>query len=215
MKLTWPAPERNKGPILDVLREVLPASGTVLEIASGSGQHAAWFATHLAVRWQPTDPDPAHRASIAAWRAEVGAPNLLPPLHLDVLDPEWPVQRADAVVNINMIHVAPWEATPALFRGAARLLAPGAPLAMYGPYLRGPDSAPSNLRFSESLRARDPAWGVRELDAVVAEAERAGFALERVVEMPANNLTVVVRRRPGLTVSSPAAGSRRGTRPGR
>lgn len=194
MKISWPAAERNREPILAVLRESLPSEGLVLEIASGPGQHAAWFAPRLPdLRWQPTDPKPEHLDSIAAWRDEVATANLLAPLPLDVLG-AWPIDRADAVVNINMIHVAPWEATHALFAGAARLLAAGAPMVMYGPYLRGPATAESNLRFSESLRERDPSWGVRELEEVLAAAAAAGLELERIVEMPANNLSVVYRR---------------------
>ncbi len=194
MKQHWPAPERNKGPILEVLRTVFTKPGTVVEVSSGTGQHAVHFATHLPhLRWQPTDRDPEHLASLAAWRAESGVDNLDEPLHLDVLEP-WPVSSAVGVLNCNMVHIAPWACTPALFRGAASILAASRPLVMYGPYLRGADSAPSNLAFSENLKARDPSWGVRELDAVVAEAEVAGFRLERVVEMPANNLTVIYRR---------------------
>lgn len=193
-RIQWPAAERNKDPILAVLQQTLPTTGLVLEIASGPGQHAAWFAKHLVgVQWQPTDPNPEHLASIEAWREHVDAPNLLPPLRLDVLEP-WPVDRADAVVNINMIHIAPWSATKALFEGAARILAPGAPMVVYGPYLRGPDSAPSNLSFSESLQERDPTWGVRELDDVVGVATDAGMVLDKIVEMPANNLAVCYRR---------------------
>lgn len=194
MKIQWDAAERNKDPILDVLRAELPQTGLVLEIASGPGQHAAHFASNLDVRWQPTDPKPEHLASIDAWRAEVASDNLLAPMELDVML-TWPIVEAAAVVNINMIHVAPWEATGALFRGAAALLEAGSPMVMYGPYLRGADTAPSNLRFSESLRQRDPSWGVRELDAVIAEAAAAGLDVQRIVEMPANNLTVVYRRR--------------------
>lgn len=167
----------------------------MLEIASGPGQHAVWFAEHLDVRWQPSDPNPELRQSIEAWRVDSALSNLMGPLELDVLNTPWPIERADAVVNINMIHVAPWEATRALFVGAAALLAPGDPMVMYGPYLQGTDSAPSNLAFDQSLRERDPAWGVRQLDDVIKEAARAGFTLRQVIEMPANNLSVVYQRR--------------------
>ena len=193
MKLTWPAPERNKQPILEQLAPILPA-GRVLEIASGSGQHAAWFSTHLPhVTWMPTDLDPANLASIAAWRDETGAANFCEPRSLDVLAP-WPYASADAIFNANMIHISPWPVTIALFAQAARVLPAGAPLVLYGPFRQeGVPFAPSNQDFDDSLRARDPSWGVRRLEDVVDVA--AGFELERVVEMPANNRLVVFRRR--------------------
>lgn len=193
MKLTWPAPERNKQPILDQLAAILPNSGLVLEIASGSGQHAAWFAPRLPhLEWLPTDADPAHVASIAAWRAEVGAPNFCEPRSLDVTGP-WPVTSADAIYNANLIHISPWEVAIALFARGAEILPPGAPLILYGPFRRdGVPFAPSNQDFDDSLRARDPRWGVRRLEDVAAIAE--GFSLAHVVEMPANNLLVAFRR---------------------
>ena len=196
--LTAPAVARNRDPILAVLREVLAAPGTVLEIASGSGEHAVHFASALPhLVWQPTDPDEHARRSIAAHAARAGLPNLLPPLALDAAAPVWPVTHADAVVSINMIHIAPWSAAEGLMAGAARLLAPGSPLYLYGPFREhGRHTAPSNAAFDESLKARDPAWGVRDLDEVAALASRHGLALSRTVAMPANNLSVVFRRNP-------------------
>jgi hypothetical protein len=196
--LTAPAVARNRDPILAVLRDILPAAGTVLEIASGTGEHAVHFAAalpHLA--WQPSDPDAQARRSIAAHAAQAGLANLLAPLELDASAPIWPIARADAVVSINMIHISPWRATQGLMAGAARLLAAGALLYLYGPYRQhGLHTAPSNAAFDASLRARDPEWGVRDLEAVVALAAEQGFALQRTVPMPANNLSVVFRRNP-------------------
>jgi len=196
--LTAPAVARNRDPILVVLRDVLPAAGMVLEIASGSGEHAVHFAAalpHLA--WQPTDPDEQARGSIAAHAGQAKLANLLPPLALDAAAPVWPVTLADAIVSINMIHIAPWRATQGLMAGAARVLPAGAPLYLYGPYRQhGQHTAPSNVAFDESLRARNPAWGVRDLDAVVALAAEHGLTLQRTVAMPANNLSVVFRRNP-------------------
>ncbi|HJL18151.1 MAG TPA: DUF938 domain-containing protein [Sandaracinaceae bacterium LLY-WYZ-13_1] len=193
--------ERNRGPILEVLRAVLPDHGRVLEIAAGTGMHAVHFAARLpALDWQPTDADEAALASIAAWR-EAGlrerptSENLRPPLRLDVTAAEWPVDVADALFNANMIHISPWACTVGLFTGAARVLRAGAPMVLYGPYkLDGRHTAPSNARFDASLRARDPRWGVRDLDEVRRLAAEHGFAFERRVEMPANNQTVVFRR---------------------
>ncbi len=195
-RLHAPACERNRDPILRVLEEVLPEEGVVLEIASGTGMHAVHFAARLpAIEWQPTDPDEAALASIAAWREAEPSPNLRTPLLLDVLSQSWPIERADALFNANMIHISPWETTPALFEGAARILSAGAPMVLYGPYRReGRHTAPSNAAFDESLQARDPRWGVRDLSRVVEVAGERGFAHERVVEMPANNLCVIFRR---------------------
>jgi hypothetical protein len=191
-----PSAARNREPILAVLRRVLPATGVVLEIASGAGEHAVHFAAALPrVAWQPTDPDPDSRRSIAAWRAEAALPNLREPLALDVTQPDWPLARADAVVCINMIHISPWSATLALFAGAARLLPPNAPLFLYGPF-RQPSvpTAPSNEAFDASLRDRNPEWGLRDLAEVTAVAQTRGFTAAEVVEMPANNLSVIYRR---------------------
>ena len=192
---SWPAPERNKAPILAELRRVLPASGTVLEIASGSGQHVVHFAQALRdLHWQPTDREADHLASIDAWSGALSLPNVAPAMHLDVLEP-WPIDHADALLNSNLIHIAPWSVTTALLNGAAALLSVGAPMVLYGPYKRqGAHTAPSNESFDESLRARDPSWGVRNLETVVEVAQQAGFALEEVVQMPANNLLCVYRR---------------------
>ena len=187
---------RNAAPIADVLRDVLPGRGLVLEIASGSGEHALHFARAFpGLSFQPSDAEPAALRSIDAWRADAGLPNLLPALALDVRAAEWPIAAADAILCINMIHISPWAATEGLMRGAGRLLAPGAPLYLYGPYRQaGVATAPSNEAFDESLRARDPDWGLRDLEAVVAEAARNGLRLDGVTPMPANNLSLVFRR---------------------
>jgi SAM-dependent methyltransferase len=189
-----PATARNRDPILEVLRDVLPASGLVLEIASGTGEHAVHFARAFpGITWQPSDPDANARASIAAWRDHVALPNLNPPLALDVIAHDWPVTAADAVVCINMVHISPWAATLGLLSGAARILPPGGPLYLYGPYKRnGAHTAPSNADFDTSLRSRNPDWGVRDV-ANVADAA-TGFTCARIVEMPANNLSVVLRK---------------------
>jgi SAM-dependent methyltransferase len=194
-----PATERNREPLLAVLREVLPERGRVLEVASGTGQHAVYFARALpGLEWQPTDGDAGSLQSIEAWREEEGLPNVRPPVVLDASAPEWPVEEADAVVCINMVHISPWEACRGLMRGAARVLPPGGPLVLYGPYfIEGRPTAPSNLAFDASLRERNPAWGVRELEAVTEEARAHGLERERVVDMPSNNVTVVFRGRAG------------------
>ena len=193
-----PATERNRTPLLTVLESQLPEAGTILEVAAGTGQHAAFFAPRLAPRWWlPTDLDEANIASIAAWREEVDASNLLPPQPLDVLAPRWSVEASvlpepiSAIVNINMVHISPWSCCEALFDGAARMLKPQAPILMYGPFKRGDEhTAPSNAAFDKQLRAQDPHWGVRNLDDVIDVAEARGFSLGVVVEMPANNLMV-------------------------
>lgn len=187
---------RNAGPIVDVLRDSLPARGLALEIASGTGEHALHFARAFPkLLWQPSDPDPAALRSIEAWRTEEGLFNLLPAISLDTRAAEWPVETADAILAINMIHISPWSAAQGLMRGAARLLMVGALLYLYGPYRQaGVETAPSNEAFDGSLKARDPEWGLRDLEDVVAEAERHGFALDRVVPMPANNLSVLLRK---------------------
>lgn len=187
---------RNRDPILDVLRGVLPPRGLVLEIASGSGEHAAYFAQSLpALSWQPSDPDAEALASIAAHRKATDAPNLLPSLKLDVTADTWPVPHADAIVCCNMIHIAPWAACEGLVAGAARVLSPGGILYLYGPYkIGGGHTAASNAAFDADLRARNPAWGIRDLDVVTALAEQHGLARVEIVEMPANNLSVIFRR---------------------
>jgi SAM-dependent methyltransferase len=188
-----PAAARNAVPITQVLRDVLPARGLVLEIASGSGEHALHFAREFpGLLFQPSDPEPAAVRSIEAWRAEAGLFNLLPALALDARAAEWPVAAADAILCINMIHISPWAAAEGLMRGAGRLLATGAPLYIYGPYRQANvETAPSNEAFDKSLRARDPEWELRDLEDVVAEAGRSGLRLETVTPMPANNLSVV------------------------
>lgn len=193
--LHFPATRRNREPIRAVLEGILPASGTVLEIASGSGEHVAYLAQHFKqLTWQPSDRDAALLASIAAHAAAGGAANIESPLLLDVADRPWPVDAADAVIAINMIHIAPWQACLDLLAGAAPLLPQGAPLFLYGPFRRGGrHTAPSNGAFDRSLRSQDPTWGVRDLDDVAAAAAE-GFRLDRAIDMPANNLGVVFRR---------------------
>lgn len=188
-----PSVARNRAVILDALRPVLPPQGLLLEVASGTGEHCAYLATALpALDFQPTEPEPDGRASIDAWCA--GLPNVRPALALDAAAAEWPVTRADAVLCINMAHIAPWTATLGLLRGAARLLPPGAPLLLYGPWIRdGVETAPSNLDFDASLRERNPDWGLRRLEALAAAA--TDFSAPEVIEMPANNVTLVLRRR--------------------
>jgi SAM-dependent methyltransferase len=194
-----PAADRNKDPILDVLRIVLPARGLALEIASGTGQHVAWFAAALPDwTWQLTDADMSALASIEARTAQAGLGNVRSPLLLDVMAPQWPAQgppfaeRFDAVYCANMLHIAPWEACAGLMRGCARYLAPGGVLITYGPYLEdGVPAAPSNLAFDQSLRARHPAWGIRRIEDVKSEAGRAGLRLRERHELPANNLLLV------------------------
>lgn len=194
MKKHAPAALRNREPIREVLARHLPAAGTVLIIAEGSGEHAVYFARSFpALTWQPSDVDPEAVASIAAWRDESALPNLASPVQLDVTAPSWSIERPDAIICINMIHIAPWEATLGLFAGAARTLAPGGLLFLYGPYrFDGMFTAPSNEAFDQSLRARDPRWGVRDVRDL--EAAAGGFILRDVVAMPANNHSLVFRR---------------------
>lgn len=189
-----PSTARNRDPILDVLRQALPPSGLVLEIASGTGEHAVHFAAHLPkLEWQPSDADAEARRSIAAWRAAAALPNLRPPLVLDVTVEPWPVARADAIVCINMIHIAPWSAAEALARGAARTLPRGGVLFLYGPYRReGRHTAPSNEAFDRDLKQRNSKWGVRDLEDVLKLAARNGLSMHRILEMPANNLSIVL-----------------------
>lgn len=186
---------RNTGPIIDMLRGILPDEGLVLEVASGSGEHALAFARafpHLL--WQPTDADPVSLRSVDAWRNAEGMPNLLAPVHLDAAADQWPVEGAQAILCINMVHISPWAATQGLLAGAARLLGSGCPLYLYGAYRqKGVETAPSNEAFDQSLKARNPQWGLRNLEDVVAEAGRHGFKLDAVVPMPANNLSVILR----------------------
>lgn len=191
-----PSTARNRAPILEVLARVVPEGARVLEIASGAGEHAVFLAEHLrGVIWVPSDPDAEARASIDAWRAHSGLANVLPALALEVSQSPWPLSRADVVACINMIHISPWEATEALIAGASAILPRGGVLYTYGPYRRGgAHTAPSNESFDASLRARNPAWGVRDLEAVESTARAKGFVLDEIVDMPSNNLSLVFRR---------------------
>ena len=188
-----PAAQRNRQPILEVLSRVLPAHGLVLDLASGSGEHALHFARNLpSLQWQPSDPDPDSRRSIDAHAAAETCLNLLPALDLDVTAAEWPVRTADALVCINMVHISPWAASVGLCAGAGRLLPSSGVLYLYGPYKRnGRHTAPSNEAFDASLRQRNSAWGVRNLEDITALAAQAGLACHEIVEMPANNLSLV------------------------
>ncbi len=191
-----PATQRNREPILAVLREILPKQGLVLEVASGSGEHAVHFAAAFAnLTFQPSDPDPAALASIDAWGRESALPNLRPAIRLDATASRWPITEADAILCINMVHISPWAATEGLIRQAAQLLPTGGPLYLYGPY-RQPDVplAASNAVFDDSLRRRNPKWGLRELEAVAELARAAGLGEPEVTQMPANNLSVVFRK---------------------
>lgn len=192
----WPAPERNKGPILDVLRRVLPASGTVLEVASATGQHIAHFAAALPhLTFQPSDVTDEHLGNLTARRAHVGLPNLLEPIRLDASEWPWPMGPVAAIYNANMIHISPFAVAIGLFRGASAILREGAPLITYGPYAEGGQHiSDSNRAFDASLRSRDPEWGVRDLDELIPLARSHGFTLEERVLMPANNLTLVWRK---------------------
>lgn len=200
------ATERNRQPILDVLQRVLPNTGTVLEISSGTGEHATFFAPALShLQWLPSDPQAISRQSIQAWREALPAKNLLPPLNLDVSMQPWPVEQEPvatqltqpitAIVNINMIHIAPWEMCAHLMAGAGRILPAGGVLYLYGPFIReGEPMAPGNEAFDVMLRDRNSSWGIRALSAVVAIAQQQGLTLIEVVEMPANNLSVVFKK---------------------
>jgi hypothetical protein len=199
LKRHAPATLRNREPILAVLERVLPPEGLILELNSGSGEHAAFMAPRLAPRrWQPSDIDAAARASIAAHAKETGAGNLLPPLEVDVSTENWPINHAAALISINMIHIAPWDACLGLLNGAERLLAPDRGVFyLYGPFKRdGVHTAPSNEAFDRSLRMQDSRWGVRDLEDVISEAESRSLKLSEIVEMPSNNLSVIFRKVP-------------------
>lgn len=189
VKRQAPAAARNVGPIGEVLADWLPERGLVLEIASGTGEHALAFARRFPeLDWQPSDPDLQALASIAAW-AEEGPPNLKPPIRLDVCAEEWPVDCADAILCVNMVHIAPWEASLGLLDGAGRLLGSGAPLILYGPWLQADvPTAPSNQAFDISLRDRDSRWGLRLVEDFAVEAEKRRLLLAERREMPSNNL---------------------------
>ena len=191
-----PAAERNKQPILEILKRWLPAQGTVLEIASGTGQHVAHFAKATpALFWQPTEMEVERHESILAWIEAEQLVNVRPPVALDVSRHPWPVDRADVVVCINMIHISPWQATLDLIAGSARVLREGGILFLYGPYRRfGAHTAPSNADFDADLRRRNPEWGVRDLEAVADIARTNGFAFDEAVPMPANNFSVIFRK---------------------
>jgi SAM-dependent methyltransferase len=194
-KLYHPHVARNREPILAVLKRFLPARALVLEVASGSGEHAAFFAKALpSVSWLPTDIDAKALASIAAFRAEAGVPNLLAPVRLDVTTPSWPVKRLDAIICNNMTHISPWAASEGLMAGAARTLRAGGMLFLYGPYkIDGRHTARSNQEFDAYLRSQNPEWGIRDLGEMRALAGRHGLTLIETVAMPANNLTVILR----------------------
>ena len=185
-----PAVLRNREPIIEVLREWLPPGGLVLELASGTGEHAVAFARALPkLGWQPSDIHPDALASIAAWRDESALPNLRRPLILDATSPDWPIERADALLSINMVHISPWPSALGLIDGAARLLPRGGPLILYGPWLSdSTEPAPSNLAFDADLKRRDPDWGLRRVETFAAAARERGLRLDQQRAMPANNL---------------------------
>jgi len=191
-----PAAQRNREPIAEVLAEWLPASGLVLEIASGTGEHSAWFAERFPhLEWQPSDVHRDALTSISAWREESGLPNLREPVVLDAAAAEWPIAKADAVLNINMVHISPWKAALGLIAGAAHTLPPGGPLILYGPWLKNDvETAPSNLEFDQDLRRRDPEWGLRWVEDFAAAAAQRGLALAETRPMPANNQMLLLRR---------------------
>lgn len=191
-----PAALRNREPIAEVLADWLPVSGLVLEIASGTGEHAIFFAERFpSLEWQPSDIDLNALGSIAAWCEESGLPNLRAPLTLDTASPDWAIDGADAVVSINMVHISPWRSALGLLDGSTRILHAGAPLILYGPWLKEDiETAPSNLAFDADLKRRDPAWGLRRVEDFAAEANPRGFTLEAVRQMPANNLMMLWRK---------------------
>jgi hypothetical protein len=191
-----PATVRNRDFILDVLRDVLPTTGVILEIASGSGEHVVHFARNLpSLVFQPSDPEPDALLSVAAWMKAAEVTNVRAPIVLDASRSPWPIASADGIICINMVHISPWDASVGLIRGAAAILPPGSPLYLYGPYKRkGFATAPSNEAFDHNLRDRNPIWGLRDLEAIAAIAQSAGFSIPDITEMPANNLSVVFRR---------------------
>lgn len=192
-----PAALRNRGPIVEVLRDWLPQSGLVLEIASGTGEHVVHFAEAFpGLEWQPSDASADALGSIAAWVSDAKRANVRQPVALDASMPDWPVERADALLNINMVHISPWTASLGLLDGATRLLGPGAPLILYGPWISAEiETAPSNLAFDSDLRGRDPAWGLRKVEDFAAEALARGLALEECRDMPANNRMLLFAKR--------------------
>jgi hypothetical protein len=190
-----PAALRNREPILAVLREWLPESGLVLEIASGTGEHVVYFAEAFPnLEWQPSDVHPSGLASIAAWRGAAALPNVREPIVIDAAAPDWPISHADALLNINMVHISPWRAALGLLDGAAHILRPGGALILYGPWLKDDiPTASSNLAFDRELRSRDPEWGLRCVEDFAAAAEQRGLRLEQTRAMPANNLMLLLR----------------------
>lgn len=206
LKLSAPATERNREPILSVLQRVLPQTGTVLEVASGTGEHGVFFAPRLQPRfWQPSEPEARSRGSIDAWRSELGADNLLPPLNIDVRSPTWAVETESAtpqnlpditaIAAINLLHISPWESTLGLMAGANRILNPGGILYLYGAFKKqGQHTAPSNQAFDQMLQWQNPTWGVRDLEEVVDVARKNHLTLLETLDMPANNLSVVFQR---------------------
>ncbi len=196
MKLSAPAALRNREPIAAVLADWLPPHGLVLEVASGSGEHAAFFAHAFpGLDWQPTDPDPSALSSIEAWRADSGLPNLREPVILDATAATWPIERADTVLNINMVHISPWEAAIGLLYGTAKVLPAGGPLILYGPWIvEGIETAPSNLAFDADLKRRNPRWGLRRVEDFAREAEARGLILTDQRAMPANNRMLLFLR---------------------
>lgn len=201
-----PATERNREAILEVLLEVLPTTGTVLEVSSGTGEHAVFFAPRLQPRyWLPSDPNPLAIASINAWRSHTEAENLYPPISLDACQPVWELGNVEivAIANINMIHIAPWSACLGLMAGARRILPNGGILYLYGPFTRGgKHTSPSNVAFDESLRSQNPDWGVRDLDEVIEVAKSQQLTLVKTVAMPANNLSVIFQLETSTTAES-------------
>jgi hypothetical protein len=191
-----PATVRNRDFVLDVLRDVLPLRGRILEIASGSGEHVVHFASNLqGLTFQPSDPEPEALLSTAAWVKAAEVTNVWAPTVLDASQSPWPIASADGIICINMVHISPWDATSGLITGAAAILPRGSPLYLYGPYKRkGFATAPSNEAFDRNLRDRNPTWGLRDLEAVAAIAQSVGFSVPTITEMPANNLSVVFRR---------------------
>jgi hypothetical protein len=194
-----PAALRNREPIAEVLADWLPERGLVLEVASGTGEHSAYFAERFPnLRWQPSDMHDDALQSIRAWQASVELPNLNTPIVIDAASPDWPIGHADAVININMVHISPWAAALGLLDGAARILDAASPLILYGPWITETlETAPSNLAFDADLRSRDPEWGLRSVEDFAAEAKKRGFALAGQRLMPANNLMLLFRKGTG------------------
>ena len=195
-KRSAPAALRNREPIAEVLGDWLPTSGLVLEIASGTGEHVAYFARAFpSLDWQPSDVEPVALASIESWRREANVANLRSPVELDASSHDWPIASADAVLSINMVHISPWASALGLIAGSARILPSGGALILYGPWTKGGvETAPSNLAFDADLKRRNPEWGLRLVEDFAAAAEKAGLALQDQREMPANNRMLLLRK---------------------